>query len=311
MAITTASAPGKIILFGEHSVVYGYPALAVPVNEVQATCRIEPLPAGTGVVIVAPDINFTAALSTIPGNNPLAAAVRHALAACVPSPMLSARITVTSNIPIARGLGSGAAISTAMVKTIGAYVEHTLSPQKLADIVFAVEKIHHGTPSGIDNTVIAFGQPVFFQRSHPIERLSVGRPLTLVIGDTGIKSPTYKVVGDLRRRHNANPARYNGWFQSMGRLAADARQAIESGQLDRIADYMGRNHALLQQIGVSSNELDRLVSAAIEAGARGAKLSGAGWGGNMIALVGDGQADSVARALHQAGAVQTIVTTVG
>ncbi len=311
MTVTTASAPGKIILFGEHAVVYGHPALAVPVHEVQATCRIEPLPAGAGVVIAAPDINFAAPLSAAPEDNPLAAAVRHTLAACPPTLPINARITVTADIPVARGLGSGAAIATAVVKALGQYVGRALPPQQIADIVFAVEKIHHGTPSGIDNTVIAFGQPVFFQKGRPLQRLAVGRPLTLVIGDTGIKSQTRKVVGNLRRRRDADKPRYDGWFQLMGRLAPAARQAIEAGQVARIADYMAQNHALLQQIGVSSDELDRLVRAALEAGALGAKLSGAGRGGNMIALVEDNRAFEVTQALQRAGAAQTIVTTVG
>ncbi|MFQ5578313.1 MAG: mevalonate kinase [Anaerolineae bacterium] len=307
---TTASAPGKIILFGEHAVVYGRPALAVPVTQVQAVCRVQDVSAQAGVLIVAPDVNRRYRLDRASPDDPLAAAVRGALAALNVSSHPGLTLTVRSTIPIACGLGSGAAIATAIVRALAQHLKHPLPPAAVSDVVFEVEKIHHGTPSGIDNSVVAFARPIFFQKNSPIEPLAVGAPLTLVIGDTGVTSPTYKVVGDLRRRWQAEPGRYESYFDRMGRIALRARRAVERGDVAGVGQCMVDNHALLQEIGVSSTELDGLVKAAHGAGAAGAKLSGAGWGGNMIALAPPGRAEEVAGALRGAGAAGVIITVV-
>ncbi len=176
---------------------------------------------------------------------------------------------------------------------------------------YQTEVIHHGTPSGIDNTVIAFERPVFFTRGKPIETLHVRRPFWLVIGDTGIGSPTREVVGDVRRAWQAEPEKYEALFDRIGAVAVRARKAIEKGRSSTLGRLMGENQKLLQAIGVSSPELEKLIHAARAAGAMGAKLCGAGRGGNMIALVAPQRAQAVAAAVHQAGAVHVIVTEVG
>ncbi len=303
----TATAPGKIILFGEHSVVYGYPALAAPVMQVQATCHAKAAPPGKGLSIDAPDLRQRFLLSDAPKNDPLAATVRLTMQSLrLPEPDVT--LTLTSTIPIARGLGSGAAVSTAVVKALGRFTGQELLPQTVSEIVFEVEKIFHGTPSGIDNTVVAYAQPVFFRKGHPVQRFSVGAPMTLLIGDTGLKSHTYKVVGDLRKRWQKDPARYNVIFEQMGQIALQAKQAIEDGNAEETGRLMGENHRILNEIGISSPKLNQLVDAAMAAGALGAKLSGAGWGGNMIALVLPERAEAAANALRSAGAAGVIVT---
>ena len=309
MNTTKATAPGKIILFGEHSVVYGQPAIAVPVSQVQATCTVRENPAGAGILLIAPDIDRREYLSAAGDGDPLALAVRRTLDALgAGAPPLE--ITITSTIPIACGLGSGAAISAAIIRALGAFFRHPFDPQQVSDIAFEVEKIYHGTPSGIDNTVVAFAQPIFFVKGQPIERLTVGAPLTFIIGDTGIKSPTYKVVGDLRARRSENPAVYDSTFARMGALAQEARSAIERGDAAAVGRLMGENHAILRELGISHPLLDALVSAAMDAGALGAKLSGAGWGGNMIALATPATANAIGAALTAAGAVRVIETVV-
>ncbi len=308
--MTTATAPGKIILFGEHSVVYGRPALAVPVNQVKAVCQIEAGRLGQGIEIIAQDLDQQFNLRNAPIDDPLAAVVRQTLATLALSATPDLVIKVTSTIPIARGLGSGAAISTAIVKALGEYFRQPFTPQVISEIAFEVEKIHHGTPSGIDNSVVAFGQPIFFQKGQTITQLKVHTPLTFVIGDTGIKSPTRQVVADLRARRARDVDLYEGYFDEMAAIVIQARDAIEGGRLRAIGKYMTENHAILDKIGVSSPELNQLVEAALQAKALGAKLSGAGWGGNMIALASAEEAQTVAQALNIAGAIHTIVTEV-
>jgi mevalonate kinase len=314
----TASAPGKVILFGEHAVVYGRPAIAVPVTDVQAAASVSVAEPGSGVHILAADLpapdgrpgGYRYRLQEAPGEDALRTAVelalRHTWAGNPPGPEPDLLVTVRSTIPIARGLGSGAAVATAVVRAIGRYYGRALAPDEVSRLVYEVEKLHHGTPSGIDNTVVAYEQPVYFVRGMPVARLSVGAPINLVIADTGIVSSTRAVVGDLRRRRDERTEYYEGLFDEVGAIARQARMAVELGDLPAIGRLMNENHHLLVALGVSTPRLDSLVEAARSAGALGAKMSGAGWGGNMLALVDPAAAPGVAEALRAAGAVRTI-----
>ena len=308
--MTTAYAPGKVILCGEHAVVYGRPAIAVPVTEVQAQATVEPASDGHGVVIDAPDLNRRLAVREAGDGDPLARIVRLALQAIHVQGAPDLTITVTSTVPIARGMGSGAAVSTAIVRALAGHYGRWLSSRDISDLVYQTELIYHGTPSGIDNTVVAFEKPVYFVKDVSCELFWVGRPFLLAVADTGIESPTREVVGDLRRRYRAGPEMYDLLFDRAGQIALAARTAIEQGEIEALGPLLDENHSMLQAMGVSCPELDRLVIAAREGGALGAKLSGAGWGGNMIALVTGETKGQVDLALRLAGAVRVIVTEI-
>jgi mevalonate kinase len=303
-------APGKVILFGEHAVVYGQPAIAVPVTQVKATATVEAAPAGSGLTIVASDLNERFTLAKAPQNDPLAAAVQVTLTRLSEAEP-DATLTIQSAIPIASGMGSGAAVSTALVRALAKFLGYPLKPDEVSELVYEVEKIHHGTPSGIDNTVVAYEKPIYFVREKPIKRLTVGEPFILLIADTGKPSPTGKIVGRVRRNRDRDPAHYDALFDQIGDIADEARGAIESGAVEDLGPLMDENHELLIELGVSSSLLDDLVETARLTGALGAKLSGAGQGGNMIALVEDDFAEEVAEALSDAGASRIIQTKVG
>jgi mevalonate kinase len=305
--MVTASAPGKAILFGEHAVVYGRPALAVPVTQVQATATA--WPAETGVRIEAPDIGRSYDLAQAPAGDALAAAARLVQARATNA--AGARLRVQSTIPVAAGLGSGAAVCTATVRALAALWGLRLDDAEVSVLVFEAEKLLHGTPSGIDNTVVAYGRPVYFVRGGPPEVLQPAQPLRLLIADTGVPSPTSVTVGDVRAGRQRDPQRYEALFDEMGAIAQQARAALEMGDTHGLGPLMARNHALLRDLDVSSPELDRLVQAACQAGAPGAKLSGGGRGGNMIALVTADIQAAVRAALLQAGAVRVLETYVG
>lgn len=309
MSLLRCSAPGKVILFGEHAVVYGRPALAVPVSQVRATATIEPAPPGSGLTIIAPQVGKHLSLASSPSDEPLSLAARLTLE-CLHTREPDAILTISSTIPVAGGLGSGAAVSTALVRALAGFLGCELDNARISELVFEVEKIHHGTPSGIDNTVIAYEQPIYFIRGHPVQRLKTGAPFTLLIGDTGISSPTREAVAQVRRAWEEQTARYEALFDRIGAVAEQARAAIETGDIRRLGLLMDENQALLVEIGVSSPELDALVRAARSAGALGAKLSGAGRGGNMVALVEESTAATVEEALTQAGAARVIRTSV-
>ncbi len=311
MKRTQADAPGKVILFGEHAVVYGRPALAVPLLKVRAKAVLQPT-SGEAFRIIAPDLKRDYPLTQAQPDDPLATIVSLTLNHLEQPTPPEATLSVSSTIPLGRGLGSGAAISSAIVRATAAFFERTLSPATISALVYEVEKLYHGTPSGIDNTVVAFEQPVYFIKGRPIRRIRVAQPLTLVVGDTGLISPTHKVVGDLRQRRLADVERYEGYFDEIEVITHQAGQAIEYGTstLTGIGKLMNENQEILETIGVSSPALERLIGAARRAGALGAKLSGAGWGGNMIALAMPGEAPQIARALTEAGAVGVIITEV-
>ncbi len=312
MPAFTATAPGKIILFGEHAVVYQRPAIAVPVNKVRARAVVMANPRGQvgDIQIKAPDVGLETSLKELPEDHSIRAAVEGVFSDLGIARAPACTLRITSTIPISAGMGSGAAVSVALMRALSSFLGNPLSNARVSELAFEVEKIHHGTPSGIDNTVITYAMPVYYVRGQPLETLHLPEPFKIVIGDTGLPSPTALAVGELRRAWQMDQDKYETIFDSVAVIVGTAREAIESGNTDMLGPLMYHNHEYLRQMGVCSPELDRLVEAARSAGAAGAKLSGGGKGGNMIALTNDGGAVEIESALRDAGAVRTIVTTI-
>ncbi|MFN2290014.1 MAG: mevalonate kinase [Anaerolineae bacterium] len=308
--MTMAHAPGKVILFGEHAVVYSQPAIAVPVREVQAQVLLEAGLPDQGTLVAVPDLERRFLLREADQDDPLARIVRLALRAVRQKRDPDLTLTITSSIPIARGMGSGAAVSTAIVRALAKHFDFWLPSRAVSELVYQTEVLYHGTPSGIDNTVVAFEKPVFFVKEEGWEFFWVDKPFLLAIADSGIESSTKEVVGDLRRRYEADADRYQPLFYRAGEIARMARSAIERGDQPALGRLMDENHELLREMGVSCPELDRMVLAAREGGALGAKLSGAGWGGNMIALVTEETRGRVNIMLRLAGATRVIFSRV-
>lgn len=350
--MTLATAPGKLILCGEHAVVYGRPAIALPLSGVRARASVDPGPPGSGIRLHAPALGRSWSLAEAP-DDPFSELVAALVARCSPACAPDFEVVITSDIPIASGMGSGAAIATALVRAVAGHLGAELSAAEISALVYGSERRFHGTPSGIDNTVVAFERAVWFVRtknrerensepenrerensepenrgrenrepgeqggsgfsllgSATVEPVAIGAPLTLLIGDSGVRSETRLPVGEVRRRWAAEPARYEALFDAVGAVVARVRAALASGDRAELGRLLDENQALLQEIGVSSPELDRLVAAARGAGALGAKLSGAGWGGVMIALVDDERREAVRAALLEAGAARVLETVV-
>jgi mevalonate kinase len=338
---TVATAPAKLILCGEHAVVYGRPAIALPLASIRARASVAQARRGSGTVLHARDLHRSWRVADEPAN-PLSEQFTQAwscLAADSAGQAPDLRITIRSTIPIASGMGSGAAVATALVRALAAHIGRELAPAELSALVYASEQRLHGTPSGIDNTVIAYERPIWFVRPRTnderpttkgeavaadtlsslvigpssvpqIEPIAIAAPLTLLVGDTGIRSATRAPVGEVRRRWQAEPARYEALFDQAAALASQVRELLARGDVTPIGALLNQNHALLQAIGVSSPELDALVTAARAAGALGAKLSGGGWGGVMLALVTPETQAAVARALVAARAKRVLETVV-
>ena len=304
------TAPGKVILCGEHSVVYGRAAIAVPVGTMRATARVEPGPSGSGLHINALDLNQTLALSKAGINHPLAKIARLVLnTLAVPEP--DAVMSLNSDLPVASGMGSGTAITVAAARALSASLGRQLPRETVSALTYEVEKIHHGTPSGIDNTVIAYEQPIFFIRGVAPETFRIHTPFHLLIANSGIAASTSGSVAEVRHRWEAAQSYYDVIFDCIGAIALAARAAVEQGALGALGVLFNENHDLLVKMGVSLYQLDLLTSAAREAGALGAKLTGSGQGGNIIALVEPERLDAVRQALVGAGATATWSVLIG
>jgi mevalonate kinase len=317
MHTVEAHASAKLIIAGEHAVVYLRPALAVPLPDIRVTVHITAGQPQTGCQLHMPDIQRSARLGV--DSDPLLDLLSDMLQAwdLQPPDMI---ITVQSDIPIASGMGSGAAVATALVRACAAWFAQTLTPATVAALVFRSEQRLHGTPSGIDNTVIAYDQPISFCRRGAladgtaqtplIHPLRIGAPITVVIADTGVRSPTHLAVSGVRTRRSANPAHYDALFDAIGAVTLLAQDALARGDAALLGMAARQNQSLLAAIGVSTPLLDALCHAADHAGAYGTKLSGAGVGGIVMAVVDPSTQGSVAAALRTAGARTVMTTTI-
>jgi mevalonate kinase len=299
-----ASACSKIILLGEHAVVHGVPAIAVPLSSVRA--YVEAAPAESFIITAEADPSWRLTLND---EHPFVQLVQR-VSDQTQTALPAVHMHIQSQVPIASGLGSGAAIATALARALLGHTGQALSLEDLNALVYESETYYHGTPSGIDNTVIVYEKPVFFQRSQPIRVLDAFQPFTLVIANTGIVAPTREAVADVRRLYEREPERIGGVFGQIQQLVLSGLEAMTRGDLQALGGAFSANHRLLQELTVSCPELDALVGEACAAGALGAKLSGGGRGGNLIALVEPWQAAHVEERLLRAGAVWTKIAEV-
>jgi mevalonate kinase len=315
-----ASANGKLILFGEHAVVHGQPAIAVPLQAVSVAIEATPAQKRHGITVHLERTGATVHLPiplditgpNIPSHTdlalirPIELALHHLQHPTVPD----LELHIQSNIPIASGFGSGAALSKALMTTIFDYLGHTPSMKELNDLVYEAEKLHHGTPSGIDNTVIVYEKPVYFVRGEPIQTFAIPQPFELIVAHVGHATATHITVGAVGDLYAAEPQRIGAVFEAIGDIVNAAQDAIQNGDVLKLGPLMTQNHDLLRTLTVSDDTLDDFCHVANVNGALGAKLSGGGRGGNMIALVTADTREQVATALRQNGAQHIIHTTV-
>jgi len=312
MPAVSATAPGKIILLGEHAVVYDRPAIAIPFNGVHAKAIVfaTPIAPTSQVRIEAQAIGLDQTLDQLESDHPFAIAIRGVMGALGINWLPACHIRISSTIPMAAGMGSSAAVSIALSRAVSTFLGHPLEVDVINDIAYQVETRLHGTPSGVDNTVISYARPVYFVRKQPIEFLKVHQQFELLVADCGIAAATGPMVSGVHQRHGEQPDQYEHYFDQITQLVKDARLLLESDPSAELGPLLTANHRLLQSLGVSIPELDRLVDASIKAGAFGAKLTGGGGGGNMIALVDEAHVAPVTTALLANGAHKTWLATI-
>jgi len=296
---TCGRAAGKVILLGEHAVVYGRPGLA----------------AGIGRFLTA-EVSAEAGAARLETDRAeLAADGRPARLLTEAARMLGLPddglvIRVRSELPAGVGLGSSAALAVAVLRALAAAAERTLTAAEELAMGTRLEAIFHGHPSGIDPAAAALGTCLRFVRGEPpaITAVRPSAPLRLTIAFHERPRRTSSLVTALRQRWEADRARHERLFDEIGALVDAGARAVADGDIRTLGSAFDRNQALLSELGVSSPEVEALVGSARRAGAFGAKLTGGGGGGAIIAV--GGEPERLAAALAATGAC-TIVTEVG
>jgi mevalonate kinase len=265
---------GKLILCGEHAVVYGHPALAMAVDR-GTTVRLTPRP---GTLEARGDIV----------DDRLIPALRTVL------PADGWQVDIATDLPVGRGMGSSAALAVALIRAESASRGHTPSVDEVFERAFAVERVFHGNPSGLDHAVSARGGLLRYRRGPPPSFEPLPLPSwRLVVLDSGVAGDTKQLVAGVASRRPTVDAD----LDRIGELVLEATAALDDPQA--LGPLLTENHGLLRRIGVSTPQLDDLVALALKAGAVGAKLAGAGGGGVVLALVED--PEPVLRAAAAAG----------
>ena len=293
-----ASACGKLILSGEHFVVHGAPALALPLTAVSTEVAVREAPGAAGPLL---DSDAPEALLDLAQQMVQAALDCLGLATRTPW-----RIEVRSSVPLGAGLGSSAAFSVALVGALAQAAGQRLAVEAVNVRAHALEGLVHGSPSGIDDTVISHRRPLWFVKGAGFELLDGPGTLGLVLASSGAPRSTKEAVAAVGALRQAEPARFAELCGRAREVTTRARAAFASGDAKTLGALMNENHELLRGIGVSTAALDRLAVAARDAGALGAKLTGGGRGGFMVALLPVGGEGDVCTALKRAGATQLL-----
>ncbi len=299
-------AHAKAILFGEHAVVYGAPAVAIPLHALTAVARVRPRPAGTRIHSAL----FHGDADDAPARiQPLLEAVysaqRH-----TGSMASGVELRLDSTVPYERGLGSSAVVGVAVARAVAALAGVELTPDEVFEVAMDCERIAHGRSSGLDPRTVISEVPIRFHAG-TVAPVRVGAPLVFVLADSGHAGSTSQAVGSVRARLEAEPDRVTPLIDRLGEIAESSLDQLASGDRDALGAQMSEAHRHLAALGVSDVSLERLVDAASAAGAAGAKLTGGGRGGCVIALARDDEHGArLEHALRSAGATRTWRTTV-
>lgn len=274
-------ASGKIILIGEHAVVYGKPAIALPFNQVQISAKIYK----TNEPITIDSFYHVGLLEEAPKEIFGIRQLLQMVLVYLNHPFFGLHIKIESNLPSQRGLGSSAAVSIALVRSLFDAFDVPLTHEKLNYFVDIAEQIHHENPSGLDASTISSGQAVFYQKDKGQSVIPLKMDAVIVVADTGKRGFTKEAVLEVKSLWSASPNVVNPILDRLEVLTNEVRTFLENNEVIRLGLAMTEANTLLNSINVSDDKIEHLVKISLKNGALGAKLTGGGKGGCMIALV--------------------------
>ncbi len=310
MPAITATACGKLILLGEHAVVYGSPAIAIPLTSLKVRTTIEPAigQPQSKIHITAAFLHIDQDLGELGKDHFLVQTLELLFSFLGLQQLPTCHIMLTSELPVAAGLGSSAAIAVSLMRAMSAFLGHPLKPQEVNTLAFQSEQAVHGRPSGIDNTVITYEKPIYYQRGEVIEYLHPIREFSFVVADSGIRKSTRESISQLAQDLSTNPDAIQPHLEAITDLVQQSKRSFQIGDLEALGKAMDANQEHLAALRLSCPELDALILAARKAGALGAKLTGGGMGGHMVALVTPETEGKVTQALISAGSPRVFTT---
>jgi len=289
---------GKVILFNEHFVVHGIPAIVSAIS-MSTTATAERIKG---------DFEFIDDRMATPGyKDEKMDHQRDSLKYIFQAMDLeqdNVKIRLAGDLYAASGVGASAASCAAIARALSDEFDLNYADDEINRVAYEGERGYHGSPSGIDNTAATFGGLIWFQKgeTNVMERMNLREPVNIVMGNTGVVANTKAAVAGVQERKESFPEKYDKIFRSAEELAHRGRDAIKAFDLPKIGKLMDENHGLLQDIEVSNDDLDLLVNLAREQGATGAKMTGGGLGGYMVALTPEKEVqESVASAIEKKG----------
>jgi mevalonate kinase len=295
---------GKVILFGEHFVVHGIPGIVSAIN-LTTDAKVKKI-VGNGIN-VKDERKGTEGYTDKKKMQQKESIERMLRMMDLDLKKTPLEIWLGGELPTFSGIGASAASSVAIARAISEEFEMKLSDEKINEIAYEAERAYAGTPSGIDNTAATYGGLLWFKKnmtggSNTIERLKIKKPVEIVMGNTGLVANTEAMVAGVAERKSKYPKKYDKLFKQAEELVYEGKRTLEKFDLKEIGKLMDENHRLLQAIEVSSKELNQLVEIALNQGAFGAKLTGGGGGGCMVALTpGKELQENVAKSMEREG----------
>jgi mevalonate kinase len=291
---------GKVILFGEHGVVHGRPALALAVER-GAEVTAAPSTNGVTTLHIEPwNVDVDAGAGPNEGREPLQRALQTARA--LYDDDIELALTAHVRLPSGAGMGSSAALGVAVLRAMDEARGTLHSNDEIYERSLSWERVFHGNPSGVDNAMAAHGGMAVFKKGEPLKRIVARRRVRVVAGYSGVGSSTKDMVASVGRAYTKDPERVGKIFDGMAAIVSNGRLALEQGDMKSLGQLMTLNQRLLAALMLSTDAIEEMIEHALKAGALGAKVTGAGGGGCMIALVdSDAQKEAVKAALSALG----------